>query len=159
MSIRCDRTRQINFKEFAEVHQRTALKAGDLCIVNTGATVGKTAIVQEDPKTEKSTFQKSVAVVKMLPQYIDVEYVEGFIKAVTPSLLKTSGGSAINNLLLGDMRMLMVSLPPKEEQQAIVEKVNSLMALCDELDQQIDKSQSQIEQLMQSCLKEVFEQE
>ena len=29
----------------------------------------------------------------------------------------------------------------------------------DELDQQIDNSQSQIEQLMQSCLKEVFEQE
>ena len=29
----------------------------------------------------------------------------------------------------------------------------------DELDQQIDNSQSQIEQLMQSCLKQVFEQE
>ena len=43
-----------------------------------------------------------------------------------------------------------------KEQQAIVEKVNSLMALCDELEQQVDNSQSQIEQLMQSCLKEVF---
>ena len=31
------------------------------------------------------------------------------------------------------------------------------MALCDELEQQIDNSQNQIEQLMQSCLKEVFE--
>ena len=30
------------------------------------------------------------------------------------------------------------------------------MALCDELEQQIDNSQTQIEQLMQSCLKEVF---
>ncbi len=30
------------------------------------------------------------------------------------------------------------------------------MALCDELEQQVDNSQSQIEQLMQSCLKEVF---
>jgi type I restriction enzyme, S subunit len=33
------------------------------------------------------------------------------------------------------------------------------MALCDELEQQIDNSQTQIEQLMQSCLKEVFEVE
>lgn len=51
------------------------------------------------------------------------------------------------------------SLPPLEEQKAIVEKVNSLMALCDELEQQIHSSQIQIEQLMQSCLKEVFEHE
>ena len=43
------------------------------------------------------------------------------------------------------------------EQKAIVKKVNSLMTLCDELEQQIDNSQAQIEQLMQSCLKEVFE--
>ncbi|MEP1024865.1 MAG: restriction endonuclease subunit S [Crocinitomicaceae bacterium] len=152
-----DRARQINYKEFTEVHQRTALKSGDLCIVNTGATVGKTAIVQEDPKTEKSTFQKSVAVVKMLPQYVNVEYIESFIKAVTPNLLKTSGGSAINNLLLGDMRMLIVPFPSFEEQQAIVQKVNSLMTLCDELEQQIETSHTQIERLMQSCLKEVFE--
>jgi len=33
------------------------------------------------------------------------------------------------------------------------------MALCDELEQQVDNSQTQVEQLMQSCLKEVFEQE
>ncbi len=152
-----DRARQINFKEFAEVHQRTNLKAGDLCIVNTGATVGKTAIVQEDEKTESSTFQKSVAIVKVLPQHVDITYLESFIKAVTPSLLKTSGGSAINNLLLGDMRMLKVPFPCYEEQQAIVEKVNSLMALCDELEEKINNSQTQIEQLMQSCLLEVFE--
>ena len=36
-------------------------------------------------------------------------------------------------------------------------KINFLMALCDELEQQIESSQTQIEQLMQSCLKEVFE--
>ena len=151
------RARQINFKEFAEVHQRTDLKAGDLCIVNTGATVGKTAVAQDDEKTGRSTFQKSVAVVKVLHQYVDVNYIETFIKAVTPSLLKTSGGSAINNLLLSDMRKLLVPFPSFVEQKAIVEKVNSLMALCDELEQQIDNSQTQIEQLMQSCLKEVFE--
>jgi len=32
------------------------------------------------------------------------------------------------------------------------------VSLCDELEQQIETSQTQIEQLMQSCLKEVFEQ-
>jgi type I restriction enzyme, S subunit len=51
----------------------------------------------------------------------------------------------------------VIGLPSTQEQQAIVEKINSLMALCDDLEQQVDNSQTQIEQLMQSCLKEVFD--
>ena len=54
---------------------------------------------------------------------------------------------------------LLVAIPTLKEQKAMVEKVNSLMTLCYELEQQVENSQSQIEQLMQSCLKEVFEQE
>ena len=72
--------------------------------------------------------------------------------------LNTKGGAmpAIN---FGFLNKFVFPLPPLPEQQAIVEKVNSLMALCDELEQQIDNSQTQIEQLMQSCLQEVFEHE
>lgn len=148
--------RQINFKEFQEVHQRTNLEVGDLCIVNTGATVGKSAIVIDDEKTRKTTFQKSVAVVKVLHNYIDIEYVDNFIKEQTPKLLKKSGGSAINNLLLGDMKKIITPLPPIDEQKAIVEKVNALMLLCDQLEQEIEESKNLNEQLMKSVLREVF---
>jgi type I restriction enzyme S subunit len=51
----------------------------------------------------------------------------------------------------------IIPIPPLEEQQVIIEKVNSLMALCDELEQQIETSHTQLEQLMQSCLKEVIQ--
>ncbi|MFY0712774.1 hypothetical protein J1D01_03790 [Seonamhaeicola sp. NFXS20] len=44
-----------------------------------------------------------------------------------------------------------------EEQKAIVKQVNSLMALCDSLKEHIDNIQTQIAQLMQSCLSEVLE--
>jgi type I restriction enzyme S subunit len=149
--------RQINFKEFSEVHQRTNLESGDLCIVNTGATVGKSAIVKDNEYTRKTTFQKSVAVVKVLHEYIDINYLDNFIKNRTPQLLKKSGGSAINNLLLGDMKKIVTPLPPLEEQKAIVEKVNALMELCDGLEQEVQHSQEQSELLMKSCLREVFE--
>ncbi len=52
---------------------------------------------------------------------------------------------------------LLVSLPPSDEQKTIVEMVKSLMALCDQLEQEIEQNTQQVEQLMQSCLKEVFE--
>ena len=66
-------------------------------------------------------------------------------------------GVSREGLSMSKLKTFPTPLPPLEEQKVIVEKVNSLMALCDELEKQIETSQIQIEQLMQSCLKEVFE--
>lgn len=52
---------------------------------------------------------------------------------------------------------IIIALPPYEEQIAIVEKVNSLMGLCDALEQEVQQSQQHSEMMMQSVLKEVFE--
>lgn len=54
-------------------------------------------------------------------------------------------------------RDIIVCLPPLEEQKAIVQKVNTLMGLCDALEQQVQQSQEHSEKLMKSCLREVFE--
>lgn len=125
--------RQIAYKDFSEVHKRTNLQPGDLCIVNTGATVGKMAIAPFNELTQKTTFQKSVAIVKLFKKYTDVKYMEYLMLKSSVELKEKSGGSAINNLLLSDMRLLCVSLPPLPEQKRIVSKVDSLMALCDQL--------------------------
>ena len=52
--------RQIVPHEFQEVHNRTNLEAGDICMVNTGATVGKLALAPDNPLTAKTTFQKAL---------------------------------------------------------------------------------------------------
>lgn len=44
--------RQIVPDEFQEVHNRTNLEAGDICMVNTGATVGKLALAQQFPDSQ-----------------------------------------------------------------------------------------------------------
>lgn len=56
------------------------------------------------------------------------------------------------------LKELLVPLAPKEEQQAIAQKVNSLMALCDTLEKEIETHQTTQEHWMQSCLREVFEE-
>jgi type I restriction enzyme S subunit len=152
-----DFARQITFKDFDEVHRRTNLEAGDICIVNTGATIGKMAIAQDNEFTNKTTFQKSVAVVKPYKKLLNVAFISNLLLSSTKSLLKLSGGSAINNLLLGDMKMLLVALPPLSEQHRIESKVEELMRLCDELEQQVNQSKNHAQTLMQSVLTEAFE--
>ncbi|MBR7631490.1 restriction endonuclease subunit S [Aeromonas popoffii] len=136
-----DNARQIVESEFAEIHQRTDLEAGDICMVNTGATVGKMAMAQDHIYTRKTTFQKSVAVIKVASNYISNRYVALFLESEIPNLLKLSGGSAINNLLLGDLKRKLLPLPPLVEQHRIVTKVAELMVICDQLKSRLQTSQ------------------
>lgn len=62
-------------------------------------------------------------------------------------------------LALHRIASTFIPLPPLEEQKAIVEKVNALMLLCDELEQEIEDSKNLNEQLMESVLREVFKGE
>ena len=48
-------------------------------------------------------------------------------------------------------------LPPLNEQKRIVAKVDELMKLCDELEEQIRQSEEENERLMQAILQEAFE--
>lgn len=152
-----DGARQITFPDFFETHRRTNLEPGDLCIVNTGATIGKTAFAPDVELTKKTTFQKSVAVIKVINKYMNMRFIEYFIVNETPRLLKTSRGSAINNLLLGDMRNVILPLPPLPEQQQIVTKLDELMRCCDQLEESIKASQKQNETLLQQVLREALE--
>jgi type I restriction enzyme S subunit len=157
--LQYDNARQITYVDFFETHRRTNLEAGDLCIVNTGATIGKTALVDDSELTPKTTFQKSVAVVKVLNQFTNMKYVEYFMINETPKLLKTSKGSAINNLLLGDMKNVLFPMPPLSEQNRIVQKLDELMQYCNDLEASIKQSESQNEKLLQQVLREALRRE
>ena len=149
--------REITYNDFQETHNRTNLEPGDLCVVNTGATIGKTVIAPETQLTRKTTFQKSVAVVKFFKSFTSVHFMEYLVILQTPTLLKTSRGSAINNLLLGDMRNMVLPLPPLSEQKRIVAKLDELMAYCDSLEESIKNSQVQNEMLLGQVLREALE--
>lgn len=51
---------------------------------------------------------------------------------------------------------MIIPIPPLAEQKAIVAKVEKLLALCDQLESQVNQNQSHAEQLMQAVLKEAF---
>ena len=68
-------------------------------------------------------------------------------------LFATESGTANQgNIGSNAFKNLVYPLPPKEEQNAIVQKVNALMALFDRLESEIETQQSTQEQWMKSCL-------
>ncbi len=54
------------------------------------------------------------------------------------------------------IRAFEIPLPPLAEQQAIVKRVEKLMAMIDKLEKQVSKRKGQAEMLMQSVLREAF---
>lgn len=55
-----------------------------------------------------------------------------------------------------ELLKVFVALPPLQEQQRIVEKVDGLMLLCDELEKEVDAAQQYASQLMEAVLQEAF---
>jgi type I restriction enzyme, S subunit len=128
---------------------------GDIIIARHGDS-GKNCIVPDDYKEYQVS---NVVLLRPMEKLNNTQYICNSVNILKTVLQESRVGAVFQVVNTGTMMELYFPLPPLQEQQAIVEKVNSLMALCDELEQQVDNSQSQIEQLMQSCLKEVFEQE
>ncbi|SNR57995.1 type I restriction enzyme, S subunit [Lutibacter agarilyticus] len=85
------------------------------------------------------------------------EYIKYFFRKIYDEIRLLAEGGAQPNLNVGKIKNTILPLPPLEEQKAIVQKVNGLMGFCDKLELEVQQSQKQSEQLMQSVLREVFE--
>ncbi len=95
--------RQITKDDFEETHRRTDLKAGDILITNAG-TIGRMAIVRDLPETNKTTFQKSVAILKPKSEVVKTHYLYLLLKSHLKEITDLAGGSTQSNLLLSDLR-------------------------------------------------------
>ncbi len=65
---------------------------------------------------------------------LDIEYIYEYLRAATGMMILAARGLAQLNINTGIAKNLPFPLPPLAEQKRIVEKVDRLMALCDELE-------------------------
>ncbi len=130
-----DNARQITRKDFEETHRRTNLEPGDVLITNAG-TIGRIAIAEEDDKTIRTTFQKSVAVIKTKKEKLDNHYCSFQLEADINKLMSVSSGTAQKNLLLGDLRKHEIPLPSLPEQTQIAELFQSIETAIEQAEQQ-----------------------
>ena len=97
-SIHYQGARQITERAYLDTHKRTMLEPNDILVTNSG-TIGRMALVKNVPETHRTTFQKSVAIVKPNQEIIRPEYLYYSLLNCVNQFVNQSNGSAQKNLL------------------------------------------------------------
>ncbi|ARR49356.1 restriction endonuclease subunit S [Photobacterium damselae subsp. damselae] len=107
---------------------------GDVLVAMYGATIGKTAILSVRATTNQ-------AVCACTP-FIGLSntYLLLLLKAYKSRLIGMGAGGAQPNISREKIINTVIALPSENEQHRIVAKVDELMALCDQLEQQTEAS-------------------
>lgn len=132
---------------------RCALNKKCLLMTFIGAGIGDVAIFEEEQR-----FHLAPNVAKIELYGCVEEYILYFLLSTSgqKEIFKYHKATAQPSLSMETIREICVPIPPLAEQQRIVEKVDKLMLLCDELENEVNKAQQYASQLMESVLQEAF---
>ncbi|MGO3423959.1 MAG: restriction endonuclease subunit S [Pseudoalteromonas distincta] len=147
--ISFDGGRLIAKEDFDIEHKRTRVSIGDV-LLTTVATLGRTAVV--DKASGKFALQRSVSVLGseqvdsvFLKYSLDNPEVQSFISM-------NARGNAQKGFYINQLKELQVKLAPIEEQKRIVEKLDSLLAQVDTIQQRLNHLPDIIKRFRQSVL-------
>ena len=149
-AIHYDTAPQITYADFAKDYRRCNIQQGDMVIVNTGATIGKSAIASS-PLTERTLLQKSVALIKVKTDVINAEFLR-YCYMANPSMYMVESASAQPNLLLSKMNATVIYLPPMRLQ----EQFTAFVEQTDKSKLAIQQSLNKLELLKKSLMQEYF---
>lgn len=123
---------------------------GTLCIT-IAANIAETGFLSME-----ACFPDSVVGFTSLTGEDTAWYVKHFLTATQSQIIKFAPATAQKNINLEIIGDLLFPLPPLAEQHAIVERVYKLLAMVDQLEQQVAERKVQAEELMQAVLREAF---
>ena len=152
----------LKFAEFDEKEIETySLKAGDLLTIRSNGSVnlvGKCALITK--KDERFLYAGYLIrlrpfIEKINSKYLFYTLLSGDLRSQIESKAKSTSG--VNNINSEELKSLIIPICSPDEQQKIVEEIESRLSVCDKLEETIAASLAQSEALRQSILKKAFE--
>ncbi len=145
--IHYDTAPQISVEEFEKDYKRCNVEIGDFLIVNTGATIGKSAIAS-DTRTTHTLLQKSVALLKVKKEVLNPIFLKWCYKVNTKMYLVESA-SAQPNLLLSKINSTVIYVPDINLQNQFAEFVKQVDKSKVVVQKALDEAQTLFNSLMQ----------
>lgn len=145
--VHYDTAPEINIDEFEKDYKRCNIEIGDFLIVNTGATIGKSAIAT-DERTEHTLLQKSVALLKVKKDVLNPVFLKWCYRVNTQMYIVESA-SAQPNLLLSKIKATVIYVPDIELQNQFASFVEHVDKSKIVVQQMLDKAQLLFNSLMQ----------
>jgi type I restriction enzyme, S subunit len=128
---------------------------GDLVYCLRGATLGKTAIVNQ---FEEGAIASSLVIIR-LNKEISNRFIYYFLTGPLgrDCIFQFDNGSAQPNLSAKSVTLYKIPLPSFNEQLKVVQEIESRLSVCDKIEETITDTLKQAEALRQSILKKAFE--
>jgi type I restriction enzyme S subunit len=138
----------LNDKGFSVSKQ---FEKGTIAVAIVGGTIGNLGILGLD-----MCFPDSMIGIRPMPN-VNQDYVLLLLKSKQVVIRKAAYQMAGQpNIKLPTLSELVIALPPLPEQQAIVDRMESLLSMIEELEKQVLERNEQSEMLKQSVLREAF---
>lgn len=135
-------------------YEKYKLEKGDLLITRTGS-IGTISVFNDDKRAIPGAF----LIHYRLKEGVNTWFVFYFLKSqkAQKHFKEHSFGVGRPNLNVPNIELLDIPLCSLEEQQRIVQEIESRLSICDKLEESITSSLRQAEVLRQSILKKAFE--
>ena len=119
-------------KKFNEIEPRSILKNGDYLMNIVGASIGRTAVYDIDIL---ANINQAVCLIRISTTDLSRKFLLHFFNSETclEYMFDKQVDNARPNLSMGNIAKFLIPIPPLEEQNRIVAKVDELMTLCDQL--------------------------
>ncbi|MCF6154664.1 MAG: restriction endonuclease [Candidatus Brocadia sp.] len=132
------------------------LKDKDILLCKDGAGIGKIGIINKLPS--EATVNSSLLIIRGMEIFIP-EFLYHLLSGpkLQSIVRKRITGSATPHLFQNDIRKFELLIPPLEEQNQIVQEIETRLSVCDKLEETITTALQQSEALRQSILKKAFE--
>ncbi|WP_448821453.1 restriction endonuclease subunit S [Cetobacterium sp.] len=148
-TLNFENLKYISYEDHLKISSRSKVELNDILFAMIGS-IGNPVIVD----TNKEFSIKNVALFKYyIKNSIDKKYLWYYLKHVQDNMILNASGGVQKFVSLGYLRKYIFSLPPLEEQERIVKRVDELMAVCDTLESKIEIGEKINQKLLTSLLK------